>query len=150
MDTAELLHTLHEHRQWTVTSLFIDHCERGTGVSGLQDGRLFVWDLIKGFCTYEIKAHDGAILSLACAHSYVISLGLDKRLCIWERFLGNLLNTINVSQAYASLLMLTPSLLVTAKPGKGFFVVFLEYKFNTFFFERISDCLGCSYWSTGS
>lgn len=67
---------------------------------------------------YSIQAHDGAIVSLVCASSYVISLGADERVYIWERFQGNLLNTItNVPYIYTSLLMLTPSLLITAKPG---------------------------------
>lgn len=47
-------------------------------------------------------------------------MGTDERLYIWERFQGNLLNTINVPYVYTSLLMLTPSLLITAKPGKFF------------------------------
>lgn len=66
---------------------------------------------------YSIQAHDGAILSLACAPSYVISVGADERLCVWERFQGHLLNTINITHIYTSLLMLTPSLLVTGKSG---------------------------------
>lgn len=103
-----------------ITSVFIDHIQSGTGGtggSGSQDGLLCVWDLITGACVYSIEAHDGAIVSLACASSYVISLGADERLYIWERFLGNLLNTINIPYVYTSLLMLTPSLLVTARPG---------------------------------
>jgi len=72
---------------------------------------------------YNIQAHDGSVISLACAPSYVISLGSDQRLCVWERFQGHLLNTINVTHAYSSLLMLTPSLLVTGKPGKHFYFI---------------------------
>lgn len=115
-DVTSLAFTLHGH-YGPITSVFIDHFQSGTGGSGSQDGLLCVWDLITGACMYSIQAHDGAILSLACASSYVISLGADKRIYIWERFQGNLLNTINVSYIYTSLLMLTPSLLVTAKPG---------------------------------
>lgn len=115
-DVTSLAFTLHGH-YGPITSVFIDHFQSGTGGSGSQDGLLCVWDLITGACMYSIQAHDGAILSLACASSYVISLGADKRIYIWERFQGNLLNTINVSYIYTSLLMLTPSLLVTSKPG---------------------------------
>lgn len=109
--------TLHGH-YGPITSIFIDHSQSGTGGSGSQDGLLCVWDLITGACMYSIEAHDGAVVSLVCASSYVISLGADERLYIWERFQGNLLNTINVPYIYTSLLMLTPSLLVTARPGK--------------------------------
>lgn len=77
-----------------------------------------VWELLTGACMYSIQAHDGAILSLACAPSYVISVGADELLCVWERFQGHLLNTINTTHIYTSLLMLTPSLLVTGKSGK--------------------------------
>lgn len=118
LDIASQVFTLHGH-YGPITSIFIDHFQCGTGGSGSQDGLLCVWDLITGACMYSIQAHDGAILSLVCASSYVISLGADERIYIWERFQGNLLNTINVPYVYTSLLMLTPSLLVTAKPGKS-------------------------------
>lgn len=45
---------------------------------------------------YSIQAHDGAVLSLTYSASYVISLGADDRLCVWERFQGHLLNTIQM------------------------------------------------------
>lgn len=45
---------------------------------------------------YSLQAHDGSITALTYSVSYVISLGTDERLCVWERFLGHLLNTINV------------------------------------------------------
>lgn len=76
-----------------------------------------MWELLTGACLYSIQAHDGAVVSLVCAPSYVISVGADERLCVWERFQGHLLSTINVTHIYTSLLMLTPSLLVTGKPG---------------------------------
>lgn len=109
--------TLHGHCG-PITCLFIDHYQSDTGGSGSQDGLLCVWELLTGACMYSIQAHDGAIVSLVCAPSYVISVGADERLCVWERFQGHLLNTINVTHNYTSLLMLTPSLLVTGKPGK--------------------------------
>ncbi|KAG4069729.1 hypothetical protein HA402_008567 [Bradysia odoriphaga] len=115
-DIGNLLHTLHSHCG-PITCLFIDHFQPDTGGSGSQDGLLCVWELLTGACMYSIQAHDGSILSLACAPSYVISVGADERLCIWERFQGHLLNTINITHIYTSLLMLTPSLLVTGKSG---------------------------------
>lgn len=64
------------------------------GGSGSEDGMLYIWDLIAGAGIYKIDAHNGPILSLVCAPSYIISLGSDGRLCVWERFQLNLLNTI--------------------------------------------------------
>lgn len=116
LDLANIVFTLHGHRG-PITSTFIDNHQSCTGGSGSQDGKLCVWDLVTGACMYDTQAHDGAIVSLTCSPSYVISMGIDERLYVWERFQGNLLNTINVSYVYTSLLMMTPSLLVTAKPG---------------------------------
>ena len=45
---------------------------------------------------YSIQAHDGAVLSLAHSPSYVVSMGSDEKLCVWERFHGHLINTINL------------------------------------------------------
>lgn len=45
---------------------------------------------------YSIQAHDGSIFALAYSDSYVISLGQDEKLCVWDRFQGHLLNTIPV------------------------------------------------------
>lgn len=120
VDNPSVEYTLHGHCS-PITCLFVDRFQSGTGGSGSQNGLLCVWDLLTGVCMYNIEAHDGAITSLACAPSYVISLGIDERVCVWERFQGNLLSAINISNAYSNLLMLTPSLLVTCKLGKMFF-----------------------------
>ncbi|KAL1398697.1 hypothetical protein pipiens_008757, partial [Culex pipiens pipiens] len=91
--------------------------QAGMGASGCQDGLLCVWDLSRGGCMYKIEAHDDSIVALACSPSYVISLGLDERIRVWDRFQGQPLTTMTVSHAYSALVMLTPSLLVTGKPG---------------------------------
>ena len=57
---------------------------------------LCVWDLTTGACVYSIQAHEGAVLSLAYSPSYVVSMGSDEKLCVWERFQGHLINTINL------------------------------------------------------
>uniref|UniRef100_A0A1A9WHD4 Sterol regulatory element-binding protein cleavage-activating protein n=1 Tax=Glossina brevipalpis TaxID=37001 RepID=A0A1A9WHD4_9MUSC len=119
LNNSDIEYTLHGHCG-PITCLFVDRWQPGTGGSGSQDGLLCVWDLHTGTCMYSIQAHDGAVSCLACAPSYVISLGTDERVCVWERFQGNLLTTINISNAYSNLLMLTPSLLVTSKMGKHF------------------------------
>ncbi|XP_055621580.1 sterol regulatory element-binding protein cleavage-activating protein isoform X2 [Toxorhynchites rutilus septentrionalis] len=116
LDSHMLQFTLHGHCG-PITCLFIDQWQAGMGASGCQDGLLCVWDLIRGACMYKIEAHDDSIVALACSPSYVISLGLDERIRVWDRFQGQPLNAMTVSHAYSSLVMLTPSLLVTGKPG---------------------------------
>ncbi|XP_071451860.1 sterol regulatory element-binding protein cleavage-activating protein, partial [Hetaerina americana] len=111
------MYTLHGHCG-PITALFIDKmCPLLSG-SGSQDGMLCVWDLVTGACMYSIQAHDGSICALSYSASYVISLGTDERLCVWERFQGHLLNTIQVSHTYcSSMVMLTHNLLITSKQG---------------------------------
>ncbi|XP_050081317.1 sterol regulatory element-binding protein cleavage-activating protein [Anopheles maculipalpis] len=115
-DNHMMLYTLHGHCG-PITSLFIDQWQSGMAGSGSQDGLLCVWDLTTGACMYKIQAHDDSIVALVGSPSYVISLGLDERIRVWDRFQGHPLNTITVSHAYSALVMLTPSLLVTGKPG---------------------------------
>lgn len=67
---------------------------------------------------YSVQAHNGCVASLTYSASYVISLGSDERLCIWERFQGHLLNTIGISSTFSSqVVMLTPHLVITARGG---------------------------------
>lgn len=136
LDSHMLQFTLHGHCG-PISCLFIDQWQAGMGASGCQDGFLCVWDLIRGIiealdllrnsltfyncfaggCMYKIEAHDDSIVALACSPSYVISLGLDERIRVWDRFQGQPLTTMAVTHVYSSLVMLTPSLLVTGKPG---------------------------------
>ncbi|KXJ69369.1 hypothetical protein RP20_CCG027398 [Aedes albopictus] len=116
LDSHMLQFTLHGHCG-PISCLFIDQWQAGMGASGCQDGFLCVWDLIRGACVYKIEAHDDSIVALACSPSYVISLGLDERIRVWDRFQGQPLTMMTVTHVYSSLVMLTPSLLVTAKPG---------------------------------
>lgn len=109
-------YTLHGHCG-PISSLFVDRWQPDMGGSGSQDGLLCVWDLYTGTCMYSIKAHDGAVSCMTYSPSYVVSLGTDEHIRVWERFKGNLLTTIHISNAYSALLMLTPSLLVTSKMG---------------------------------
>ncbi|XP_050683953.1 sterol regulatory element-binding protein cleavage-activating protein-like [Leptidea sinapis] len=106
-------YTLHGHCG-PITSCFIDHASPHVAGSGSQDGLLCVWDLTSGACLYSVAAHDGAVTSLACTASYVVSCGADQRLAIWDRFRGHLLNTLHVGLDYMShMFPLTHTLLVT-------------------------------------
>lgn len=65
---------------------------------------------------YSIQAHDGAVAAITCSVSYVISIGTDEKLCVWERFQGHLLHTLLAHKAAYSLqlVMLTHHLLITS------------------------------------
>jgi len=65
---------------------------------------------------YSIQAHDGAVAAITCSVSYVISIGTDEKLCVWERFQGHLLHTLPAHKAAYSLqlVMLTHHLLITS------------------------------------
>ncbi|KAJ8916296.1 hypothetical protein NQ315_016437 [Exocentrus adspersus] len=117
LEDGSPLYTLHGHCG-PITCLFMDRVSPATSGSGSQDGMLCVWDLQTGACVYSIQAHNGSITSLTYSASYVISLGTDDRLCVWERFQGHLLNTIYVSQVFSQhVLMLAQHLVVTARNG---------------------------------
>ncbi|KAL7027293.1 hypothetical protein ACKWTF_005397 [Chironomus riparius] len=116
-DSNTLMYTLHGHCS-PITTLLIDHFQAGTGCSGSQNGILCLWDVVTGACLYNLQAHEECLVSITSAPSYIITLGLDERIRVWERFQGHLLNTINLHHAHSnSIVMLTPSLLITAKPG---------------------------------
>lgn len=136
LEDGSPLYSLHGH-YGPITCLFIDRVNPTMSGSGSQDGMLCVWDLqtgkqqqnkpnnayklfiiLPGTCMYNIQAHNGAITSMTYSSSYVISLGTDDRLCVWERFQGHLLNTINVPHAFSNhVLMLAPHLVVTGRNG---------------------------------
>jgi hypothetical protein len=78
--------------------------------------KIFVIYLYLGMCMYSIQAHDGPVSDITYSASYIISVGGDDKICVWERFHGNLLNTIQLDHAYcSSLVMLTQNLLITSK-----------------------------------
>ncbi|KAK6639923.1 hypothetical protein RUM43_008200 [Polyplax serrata] len=95
LDDISLQYTLHGHCG-PITCMFIDKVVPFLSGSGSHDGLLCFWDLLTGACLYSTQAHDGSICALTYSASYVISLGTDDRICVWERFLGHLLNTISV------------------------------------------------------
>ena len=87
------VYTLHGH-YGPVTAAFIDKEDTSCACSGSQDGLMCTWDLLSGACVYSIQAHDGALLNLAYSANYIISMGSDERLCVWERLQGHLINSI--------------------------------------------------------
>ena len=77
-----------------MTAAFIDKEDNSSACSGSQDGLLCTWDLLSGACVYSLQAHDGALLSLAYSSNYIVSMGSDERLCVWEKLQGHLINCI--------------------------------------------------------
>lgn len=45
---------------------------------------------------FTVQSHDGAVLGLTCSASYVISIGQDDKICVWDRFHGHQLNSIQI------------------------------------------------------
>ena len=76
---------------------------------------------------YSIQAHNGAIAKITCSVSYVISIGDDEKLCVWERFQGHLLHAIPAQRATYSLqiAMLTHQILVSCDQVCIFLLIYL-------------------------
>lgn len=53
-----------------------------------------------GTCMYTVQSHDGAVLGLTCSASYVISIGQDDKICVWDRFHGHQLNSIQIVRLF--------------------------------------------------
>lgn len=49
---------------------------------------------------YSVQSHDGAVLGLTCSASYVISIGQDDKICVWDRFHGHQLNSIQIVRIF--------------------------------------------------
>lgn len=119
LETLTALYCLHGHRG-PITAMFIDGAYPcSASGTGSQDGMLCMWDLSSGTCVYSLQAHDGSVSVLTYTSSYVISLGADDKLCVWERFQGHLLNSLSLARLAlcGSLAMLNDRLLVTSRQG---------------------------------
>jgi len=89
------LYTLHGHNG-AITALYLDKVAPLAAASGAEDGSVRLWDLLTGSCVHKLAGHDEAVTSLTCTTDYVISSGLDDRLCVWERCKGHLLHWIQM------------------------------------------------------
>lgn len=45
---------------------------------------------------YSVQSHDGGVLGITCSASYIISIGQDDKICVWDRFHGHQLNSIQI------------------------------------------------------
>ena len=62
--------------------------------SGAEDGVVRLWDLMTGACVHKLRGHSATVTSVICTTLYVISVGMDDQLCVWERCKGYLLHYI--------------------------------------------------------
>jgi WD40 repeat protein len=64
--------------------------------SGDAEGTTRLWDLHTGTCLHKVKVHEAAVVALTCTAKYVVSSGLDDRLCIWDRKRGTLVHELEM------------------------------------------------------
>ncbi|XP_070565484.1 LOW QUALITY PROTEIN: sterol regulatory element-binding protein cleavage-activating protein-like [Ptychodera flava] len=116
LEDALCLYTLHGHTS-SVTALKLDESVHLAALSGGGDGSVRLWDLLTGHVNTTF-GHSGPVNSLACTAAYVISIGLDDRLCVWERRHGSLLNVIHQESGFSnSVAMLSHDLLISGGQG---------------------------------
>ncbi|CAI0433825.1 unnamed protein product [Linum tenue] len=51
--------------------------------SGSVDGTIKVWDLYTEECIQTLKAHDGAVTSVICWNTFLLSCSMDKKVKFW-------------------------------------------------------------------
>ena len=89
-------------------------CAPYAAVSGSADGTIRLWDLLTGHCVHKVIGHDGTIIGLTCTDSYIISSGLDDKMCVWDRKRGQLLYSVEMETSCgSSMSMLCKNFLVT-------------------------------------
>lgn len=114
-DTAMCVYTLHGH-SGGISAIHVERPGASTAVSGCQDGVVCVWDLMTGTCAYSLTAHKGAVLSLRTTALYLLTLGSDSKLRIWEKSQGHLLHTLYQANTLCiNMALLSDNIVVTAK-----------------------------------
>nr|XP_050044303.1 sterol regulatory element-binding protein cleavage-activating protein-like isoform X1 [Dermacentor andersoni] len=114
-DTAMCVYTLHGH-SGGISAIHVEKPGASTAVSGCQDGLVCVWDLMTGTCAYSLTAHRGAVLSLRTTGLYLLSLGVDSRLRIWDKSQGHLLHTLYQANTLCNTMaLLSETIVITAK-----------------------------------
>ncbi|KAH7962533.1 hypothetical protein HPB52_016757 [Rhipicephalus sanguineus] len=120
-DTAVCVYALHGH-SGGISAIHVEKPGASTAVSGCQDGVVCVWDLMTGTCAYSLTAHRGSVLSLRTTGLYLLSLGSDSRLRIWDKSQGHLLHTLYQARftIFANTLcntmaLLSETIVITAK-----------------------------------
>lgn len=113
LDNSLCLYTLHGH-EGSVTALFLDQVAPFAAMSGSVDGSVRLWDLLTGTCVHKFKWHDAPVVSLMASPLYIASVGLDDKMCVYERTKSVLLHTIALeSGGVGSATLLSRNLVVT-------------------------------------
>ncbi|XP_064647832.1 sterol regulatory element-binding protein cleavage-activating protein-like [Lineus longissimus] len=111
------LYTLHGH-MGCITALELDKSEPLGAASGDENGSIRLWELLTGKCIHKMSGHSSAVTGLACTPSYIVSTGLDERLCVWQRSKGTLMYNLELGPGgFSSLSMLTSKLMVGGSHG---------------------------------
>ena len=104
-------------------------------VSGSADGTVRLWDLLTGSCVHKVRSHDGTIVGLTCTEAYIISSGLDDRLCVWERKRGHLLYSVDMETSCGSTMaMLNSNFLVTGGEV-GFLLILISLSLHVIYYS---------------
>ena len=64
--------------------------------SGDADGTVRLWDLQAGTCLHKVNGHDGAVVAINSTDKYILSSGLDDKLCIWDRKRGSIFYSLDL------------------------------------------------------
>lgn len=65
-------------------------------ISGDAEGVLRLWDLHTGTCLHKVKVHEATVVALTSTPRYMVSSGLDDRLCIVDRKRGTLVHELDM------------------------------------------------------
>ena len=65
-------------------------------VSGDAEGVLRLWDLHTGTCLHKVKVHEASIVALTATSKFIVSSGLDDRLCVMDRKRGTLVHELDM------------------------------------------------------
>ncbi|XP_060568692.1 sterol regulatory element-binding protein cleavage-activating protein-like [Ruditapes philippinarum] len=147
LEDYRCLYTLHGHTG-AITCLYLDKCAPYAAVSGSADGTIRLWDLLTGHCVHKVIGHEGTIVGLTCTDTYIISSGLDDKMCVWDRKRGQLLYSVEMETSCgSSMSMLCKNFLVTGGQGSLYLwdvhkgelvrVVNLEQRDRTAFIHHI-------------
>ncbi|KAK0057373.1 sterol regulatory element-binding protein cleavage-activating protein-like isoform X1 [Biomphalaria pfeifferi] len=122
LDNALCLYTLHGHEA-SVTALCLDQVAPFAAVSGSIDGTVRMWDLLTGTCIHKFCWHSSSVVTLTMSQQYIVSLGFDNTMCIWDRSKSTLLHSIKMNSASAGIgcaALLSRNLIVTGGQGSIF------------------------------
>nr|KAG5700923.1 hypothetical protein BaRGS_034208 [Batillaria attramentaria] len=82
------------------------------------DGSVRMWDLVTGTCTHKFQWHEGAVAQLATSLQFVVSVGQDDLVCVWERTRSQLLHKLSMELLGGSIILMAHNLGVLGVQGK--------------------------------